>query len=81
MKTRILIKMILLLSLITFFDFVLMILLGIASSNIGLSDSFFCGPYCFIGKGVLFLSAVLFISLLLFELRKIKTHNTNVEAS
>ncbi len=54
MKTRILIKMILLLPLIIFIDYVLMVLLGCASSIIGFDDSFFCGPFCFIGKGILF---------------------------
>ncbi len=81
MKTRILIKMILLLPLIIFIDYVLMVLLGCASCIIGFEESFFCGPFCFIGKGILFLSAVLFISLFLRDLRKLLTHKTNVEAS
>lgn len=81
MKTRILIKMIVLLPLIIFVDYVLMVLLGCASSIIGCGDSFYCGPYCFMGKGILLLSAVLFISLLLPDIRKLITHKTNVEAS
>ncbi len=70
MKTRIFVKVFLVLPLIIFVDYVLMVLLGCASCLFGFGDSFYCGSYCLIGKGILLLSAVFFIYLLVTDFKQ-----------
>jgi len=80
MTTQIFLKVFLLLPLIIFVDYVLMVVIGCASCLFGFGDSFYCGSYCFIGKGILLLSAVLFIYLLIPDLKKILTHKKHAQA-
>ena len=80
MKTQILLKVFLVLPIVIFVDWVLMVVLGCATSLFDLGNSFYCGPYCFIGKAILLLSAVFFIIYLLFpEIKKVKNHKTHAQ--
>jgi len=82
MKTQIFLKVFLVLPLIVFVDWILMALLGCASCLFGFGDSFYCGPYCLIGKGILLLSAVFFIIYLLFpEIKKTTNHKKHAPTS
>jgi hypothetical protein len=60
--------------LILLFDWILMTVLGCMASLMGAGNVFYCGAYCFIGKGVLILSAVLFLSLFLPEIKHFNHH-------
>ena len=81
MKTQLLLKVVLVLPIILFADWVIMVLLGCASCLFGFGDNYFCGSYCLIGKGILLLSAVLFIYLLVPDIRKMLNHNKHAKAS
>jgi len=82
MKTQIFLKVFLVLPLIVFVDWILMALLGCASCLFGFGNSFYCGPYCIIGKGILLLSAVFFIIYLLSpEIKKAINHKKHAPAS
>jgi len=82
MKTQIFLKVFLVLPLIVFVDWVLMAVLGCASCLFGFGDSFYCGPFCLIGKGILLLSAVFFIIYLLFpEIKKALNHKKHAQTS
>jgi hypothetical protein len=82
MKSQIFLKVFLVLPLIVFVDWILMVLLGCASCLFGFGDSFYCGLYCLIGKGILLLSAVFFIIYLLFpEIKKAINHKKHVPTS
>jgi len=74
MKTSILIKVLLSLPLILFLDWVLMTVFGCGAIIMGAGNDFYCGIYCIIGKGVLLLSAVLFLSLFLPEIKQYIDH-------
>jgi hypothetical protein len=74
MKTTSLIKLLLGLPLILIVDWVLMTVFGCGASLMGAENDFYCGTYCFIGKGVLLLSAVLFLSLFLPEIKQFLDH-------
>jgi hypothetical protein len=75
MKTQLLLKVVLVLPLVLFVDWVLMILLGCASRLFGTGDTFYCGSYCLLGKGILFLSALFFLCLLYPDFKKIRKHH------
>lgn len=80
MKTQIFFKVLIVLPIVIFADWVLMVVLGCASGLCGFGSSFYCGPYCFFGKGILLLSAVFFIIYLLFpEIKKVKNHKTHAQ--
>jgi len=82
MKTQIFLKVFLVLPLIIFVDWILMALLGCASCLFGFGNSFYCGPYCIIGKGILLLSAVFFIIYLLSpEIKKAINHKKHAPTS
>lgn len=74
MKTSFLFKVLLGLPLILLVDWVLMTIFGFGASLMGAENDFYCGTYCFIGKGVLLLSAVLFLSLFLPEIKQFFIH-------
>lgn len=61
MKTKLLLKIGFGLPLLIFVDYLLMAALGCTACLFGFEDAWFCGPYCFLGKGLLLLSAILFI--------------------
>jgi hypothetical protein len=74
MKTTSLIKLLVGLPLILFVDWVGMTVFGCGASLMGAGNDFYCGTYCFIGKGLLLLSAVLFLSLFLPEIKQFIYH-------
>jgi hypothetical protein len=82
MKTQIFFKVLIVLPIVIFADWVLMVVLGCASGLCGFGNSFYCGPYCLIGKGILLLSAVFFIIYLLFpEIKKAINHKKHAPTS
>lgn len=81
MKTSLLIKVLLGLPLLLLFDWVLMTIFGCSASFLGAGNDFYCGTYCFIGKGLLLLSAVLFLALFVPEIKHFLTHKKNAETS
>jgi hypothetical protein len=64
MKTSLLTKVVLVLPLIIFGDYMLMVLLGCASCLFGPDEHYYCGPFCIAGKIVLVLSAIYFLYLI-----------------
>lgn len=81
MKTEILPKVLLLLPAIVFADFLFMTLLGCLTNLLGFEDDFYCGLYCVIGKGILLLSALIFVYLLLSKTNKNRFFHKNVKTS
>jgi len=81
MKTKIYLKVFLVLPLIIFTDWVLMAVLGCTSCLFGFSDSFYCGSYCLFGKGILLLSAVFFIYLITPDLKQFLSHKKNAASN
>ncbi len=81
MKNQILIKALLLLPIIVLADYIFMALLGCTACLSGLGDSFYCGSYCLIGKGIMLLSLVLFFYLFLPDIKKILTRKPHGQAS
>jgi hypothetical protein len=77
MKNSLVIKVLLGLPLILIVDWVLMTVFGCGASLMGAGNDFYCGSYCFIGKAVLLLSAVLFLSLFLPDLKQLLSHKKN----
>jgi len=71
MKTKLFLKIFIALPLVIFIDYVLMAILGCVSCLFGFGDSYFCGSYCLLGKGLLLLSAVLFGWYLYPDIRKL----------
>jgi hypothetical protein len=56
MKKRLLLKLAIGLPLILLADYLLMAVLGCATCLLGFGDTWYCGPYCLIGKLILVLS-------------------------
>jgi len=71
MKSKLLLKIIIGLPLVIFADYILMAVLGCTSCLFGLGETYFCGSYCILGKGLLLLSAVLFGWYLYPDIRKL----------
>lgn len=81
MKASIFIKVFLILPLILTIDYVLMVLLGCASCLFGFGKDFYCGTYCFIGKGLLLFSAGIFIYIIFPEIKKGIRHKKDAQAN
>jgi hypothetical protein len=81
MKTSLLFKVLLGLPIIILVDYIIMALIGCASCLFNLGNDFYCGPYCFIGKGILLLSAGLFIYMILPEIKELIKHKNNAKAN
>jgi hypothetical protein len=81
MTASIIAKVFLILPLILLIDYVLMIVLGCTSCRIGLGEDFYCGTYCLIGKGILLLSAGVFIFLIFPDLKLLIKHKKNVQTN
>jgi len=71
MKTPLLLKILIGLPVLLFVDYLLMAILGCTSCLFGLGDTYFCGPYCLLGKGLLLLSAALFCWYLSSDIKKL----------
>jgi len=70
MKSALFLKIIIGLPLVIFVDYLVMAVLGCVSCLFGFGESYFCGSYCILGKGILLLSAVLYGWFLFPEIRK-----------
>jgi hypothetical protein len=81
MKRSLLFKVLIGLPLILLVDWVLMAALGCASCLFNLGNEFYCGTYCFIGKGILLLSAGLIIYMILPEIKQIVKHKNNAQTN
>ncbi len=71
MRTKLFLKIVIGLPLVIFIDYILMAILGCTSCLLGMGESFFCGTYCFLGKGLLLLSAILFGWYIYSEIKQI----------
>ena len=71
MKNLLLIKVLILLPVMVFIDYLLMVLIGTGSQLFGFGDDFYCGTYCDFGKLVLGGSIVLFFVLIFKDLKAI----------
>ncbi len=60
MKATLYIKVLLVLPLLLFVDYLLMALIGCTSCLFGPGDGFYCGSFCLAGKIILALSALFF---------------------
>jgi hypothetical protein len=82
METKILFKLLVVLPLILFADYLIMVLLGCASFLFGAGEDYMCGTYCVIGKIILGISAVFFFSYIFQDVKKIfknKKYGTSTE--
>jgi len=64
MKSHFAIKVFVIFPVLVLFDYVFMIVLGCTTCLFGLGNDFYCGPYCFIGKIIIGLTAILFFFLI-----------------
>jgi len=71
MKTSLLIKMVVVLPLLVFADYLIMTVLGCTTCLLGFGDDFYCGPFCFVGKLILGLSVIFFLFLIFQDLKTI----------
>lgn len=69
MKTTLAVKVILLLPLALFVDYIIMVLVGSAACIAGCGNDFYCGPYCLVGKIILGISAVVVLFLTFPEIK------------
>jgi hypothetical protein len=81
MKASIYIKILLVLPLILFADYLLMALIGCTTCLFGLGDEFYCGPFCLVGKIILALSAVFFGYLIYPEIKAFIKSKRDVKAT
>ena len=71
MKTKLIIKLVVVVPLIIFIDYIVMSVLGCVSCFAGAGENYFCGTYCVIGKILAILSIVFFLYLVFPEIKKI----------
>jgi len=62
-------KSLVILPLIAFVDYIIMIVVGCTSSLIGSTDNFYECTFCTIGKVVLAISVLAYVSMLIFEVK------------
>ncbi|MGE5355741.1 MAG: hypothetical protein ACM3PT_05820 [Deltaproteobacteria bacterium] len=77
MKNSLIFKLVFILPVLVFVDYLLMVILGCATCLFGFGDNFYCGKYCLIGKIILFLSAIFFIYLIYPDVREIVRSKKN----
>lgn len=63
-------KILIILPMLLFVDYLLMAALGCISCLFGVGDGWYCGTYCLLGKGLLLLSAILFGVLIYPDIRR-----------
>ena len=77
MKSILLIKVLIVLPIIMFVDYIMMAILGCTSCLLGMGENFYCGQYCLIGKIVLVLSGILFLYIIYPEIKAIYKSQKN----
>jgi hypothetical protein len=70
METKLAFKVLVVLPLILFIDYLIMVFLGCTSCLFGSGEDYFCGTYCVIGKIILGISAVFFFSYIFPDVKK-----------
>jgi hypothetical protein len=65
----------LLIPFVLFLEYVVFIIIGCVASGCGMKESFFCGTYCITGKIVLLITGLFFVTLLCFDIKKIRKKN------
>jgi hypothetical protein len=81
MKASILVKLLLVLPLMLFADYLLMALLGCSTCLFGLGDAFYCGPFCIAGKIILALSLIFFAFLIYPDIKNLYKSKKNVKTT
>jgi hypothetical protein len=71
METKLSFKLLVILPLIAFADYVVIAILGCTGCLFGLGDDFTCGAFCLIGKIILALSGIFFLYLIFPDIKKI----------
>lgn len=71
MKSTVLFKVIVILPAVLFADYIAMIILGCSACIFTPEEEFYCGPFCFVGKIVLVLSALFFLVLFVPDIKKV----------
>jgi hypothetical protein len=77
MKKPVIIKILLVLPLIIFVDYLIMAVLGCVTCLFGFGEDFYCGSFCLAGKIILALSAVFFGYLIYPDIRAFFKQNMN----
>ncbi|MFN8257033.1 MAG: hypothetical protein U0W24_15160 [Bacteroidales bacterium] len=78
MKNSILLKVLLILPLLIFVDYVVMASFGGISCAMNCGNDFYCGPYCLLGKIILGLSGLFFVILISPDIAKMFKSPKNV---
>jgi hypothetical protein len=81
MRASFYIKLLLVLPLILFTDYLFMAIVGCSTCLFGLGDEFYCGPFCLIAKIVLVLSLLFFGYLIYPEIKAFIKSKRHVEAT
>ena len=71
MKTKLIIKLVVVVPLIIFADYIVMSVLGCVSCFAGAGENYFCGTYCIIGKILALLSILFFLYLIFPEIKSL----------
>lgn len=71
MKTKLMIKLVVVVPLIIFVDYIVMSVLGCVSCFAGAGENYFCGTYCIIGKILAVFSIVFFLYLIFPEIKSL----------
>lgn len=74
MKASILVKVVFILPLLIFVDYILMAILGCTTCLFGLGEDFYCGSFCLAGKIILALSAIFFGYIIFPDIKAIFKH-------
>jgi hypothetical protein len=81
MKTSLILKAIVVLPILVFFDFIIMVLLGCATCLFGFGDDFYCGSYCLIGKIILAISAIFFLYIIFPDFKELLKRKKDVTST
>lgn len=68
MKTQLIFKLLFLLPILLFIDYLVMIGLGCTTSLFGFGNEFYCGTYCLIGKMIIGVTTLLFLFLIFTDI-------------
>ncbi|MEZ4908247.1 MAG: hypothetical protein R2771_11555 [Saprospiraceae bacterium] len=82
MKPALIFKLVFILPILLFVDYLIMVLLGCATCLFGFDDNFNCGNYCIIGKSILFISVVVYLLIVYPDIRdmiKARKHGATTE--
>ncbi len=81
MKSSILFKVLVIIPVVLFTEYIAMIILGCVACIFKPDEDFYCGPFCIIGKIVLVLTALFFIYLFVPDIKKALMQRKNGPAT